>query len=420
MSLFIFVTGYGMMRTYLSAACKRLLFVWGIWGILLTGYEVARLDIPQVMRLYEEEAVAVLSGTETKISPEKIHLDFAGDVHVTLAEDGSYQAACNLFGVIPLKTVEIEVVSKEELIPGGISVGIYIETDGVFVIGTGDFETNDGLIESPAKNILKTGDYITSLEGEPVSKKQELMEFLEDFSGEEIILGIRRNEEQLEVSVNPVYIEGKCCLGLWVRDDTQGVGTLTYVSEDGRFGALGHGISDADSNLLMESTKGKLYECEILAIIKGENGAPGKIAGKIVYSQRYLYGEVTENRKVGIYGVAKDKLLQELESEAMPIALQHEVQEGAAVILSAVDGTLKEYTVQISKIHRGERDVNKGMELVVTDERLLELTGGIVQGMSGSPIVQNGKLVGAVTHVLVNDPTRGYGIFIENMLDAVE
>ena len=283
--------------------------------------------------------------------------------------------------MIPLKTVEIEVVSREELIPGGIPVGIYIETDGVFVIGTGDIETAYGKINSPAKNILKTGDYIISLQGEKITKKQELVEFLEDFSGHEIIIGIRRNDEEFVVSVEPLYVEGKCYLGLWVRDDTQGVGTLTYVAEDKRFGALGHGISDADSDLLMESQQGKMYDCEILAIIKGNEGTPGKLAGKIVYSDKKLYGKVLENRNCGIYGIANEMLLQKLKKDKIPIALKHEVQEREAVILCSVDGQLKEYKVQIRKIHKGEQEVNKGMELVVTDKELLELTGGIVQGM---------------------------------------
>ena len=400
------------------AACRRLLFVWMIWSILLTVYELIQLNIPVKMRLYEEEAVAVLSGSQKKISPEELHLDFAGDVEVTTSEDGTYQAACNLFGVIPLKTVEIEVVSKEELIPGGIQVGIYIETDGIFVIGTGEIETDAGKIESPAKNILKTGDYITRFQGQEISKKQELVELLETFEGNEIVLGIRRNQEDMEVAIKPVYNGDTCYLGVWVRDDTQGVGTLTYVTEDEKFAALGHGISDSDSELLMESSEGRLYDCEILAIIKGEKGTPGKLSGKIVYSQNHLYGEVSRNLSGGIYGSANERLLQEVENEPMPIALKQEVEEGEAVILSAVDGTVREYTVEIKKIHRGEKDINKGMELVVTDERLLELAGGIVQGMSGSPIIQNGKIIGAVTHVLVNDPTRGYGIFIENMLDA--
>lgn len=401
-------------------AFRRLFFIWSLWSVLLTGYELIRWNIPLTMCIFEEDAVTVLSGNTKKIPPEKLHLDFAGDIRVTANNDGTYHAACNLFGVIPLKTVEIEVISREELRPGGIPVGIYIETDGIFVIGTGELEMSGGKIASPAKNILKTGDYITSFQGKEISRKQELTELLKNFTGTEVILGIRRNDEEMEVSVKPVYINGNCYLGLWIRDDTQGVGTLTYVRGDKRFGALGHGISDADSNLLMDSSKGSMYDCEILAIIKGEKGTPGKLSGKIVYSKKNLYGEVLENVSSGVYGTVNEQLLQKLEYDAMPIALKQEVKEGEAIILSSVDGTLREYTVEIKKIHRGESDVNKGMELVVTDERLLETTGGIVQGMSGSPIIQDGKLVGAVTHVLVNDPTRGYGIFIENMLEAAK
>ena len=166
----------------------------------------------------------------------------------------------------------------------------------------------------------------------------------------------------------------------------------------------------------MEVSEGKLYDCEIFEITKGEKGTPGKLSGKIIYSQSNLYGEVSGNLSGGIYGKANAHLRESVEYQPMPIALKQEITEGAAVILSSVSGELKEYAVKIEKIYRNDNDVNKGMVLTVVDEELLSLTGGIVQGMSGSPIIQNGKLVGAVTHVLVNDPTKGYGIFIENML----
>ena len=191
-----------------------------------------------------------------------------------------------------------------------------------------------------------------------------------------------------------------------------------YLTADGRFGALGHGISDADSELLMEVSEGKLYDCEIFEITKGKKGTPGKLSGKIVYSNSNLYGEVTGNLSGGIYGKANAHLKNSVENEPMPIALKQEVVEGEASILSSVSGELKEYKVQVEKVYNGNNDVNKGMVLTVVDDELLALTGGIVQGMSGSPIIQDGKLVGAVTHVLVNDPTRGYGIFIENMLGS--
>ena len=405
------------MRRYLGVFCKRMLLIWAVWGSLLTSYEWVRLQIPMTLYLYEEEAEEVLSNSQEKLSAETLYLDFTGDVKLQENSSGGYEAVCNLFGMIPVKTMEVSVVRRKELIPGGIPVGVYVETDGVFVIGTGEIEAEYGHMESPVKNILKTGDYIVRAGGIQIASKQGLIKFMEDFQGEELILGIRRNEEYLEVAVRPVTGTNGAQLGVWVRDDTQGVGTLTYVSMDQKFGALGHGISDVDSELLMEVSEGKLYDCEIFEITKGQRGTPGKLSGKIVYSPDNLFGNVTGNLSGGIYGTANNRLMQRLECEPMPIALKQEVSEGEAVILSSVSGELKEYRVEIKKLHRGEDDVNKGMELTVIDSELLALTGGIVQGMSGSPIIQDGKLVGAVTHVLVNDPTRGYGIFIENMLE---
>ena len=408
------------MRLLFKEISKMTLAGWMIWSCLFAAYEFSKGQIPLTIHLYEEEAKEVLSGTQKKIDPKDLYLDFAGNIEVSETADGNYQGVCHLLGVIPVKTMEISVVPKETLIPGGIPVGIYVQTEGVFVIGTGNVETDQGEVESPAKNIIKTGDYIVSIQGVKINRKEELIQELKNFKEEEVILGIRRNEESLAVAVTPVMKEDGAKIGVWVRDDTQGVGTLTYLTGDGKFGALGHGISDADSQLLMEVSGGQLYDCEIFDIIKGNPGNPGKVAGKIVYHQNNLYGEITGNFSGGIYGNANQHLRKSMKYGAMPMALMQEVEEGEAVILSSVDGELKEYRVEIEKIHKGEKDINRGMELVVTDERLLEITGGIVQGMSGSPIIQEGKLVGAVTHVLVNDPTRGYGIFIENMLDAAE
>ena len=306
------------------------------------------------------------------------------------------------------------------MVPGGIPVGIYVQTDGVFVIGTGQIETENGIKESPAKNILKTGDYIVGFQGEKINRKQQLIDKLKQFSGEELVLGVRRNQEELEVKICPVLQPEGASIGVWVRDDTQGVGTLTYITEENKFGALGHGIADSDSELLMEVSNGKLYGCEIIGITKGQVGTPGKIAGKISYSSQNLYGQISGNLSGGIYGKANANLLKSVLNQSIPIALKQEVQEGKAVILSSVSGELKEYEVEIRKLYRNDGNINKGMELRVIDEELLALTGGIVQGMSGSPLIQNGKLIGAVTHVLVNDPTRGYGIFIENMLGTPE
>lgn len=390
--------------------------IWVLWGSLLAGYEEINRQIPQNMWIYEEDAVQVLADGQKTIDPQKLQLDFAGDVCITEEEAGRYQAECSLFGVIPLKTMEVEVVPRQRLLPGGIPVGIYVQTNGVFIVGTGQIETEEGQVESPAHNIVKTGDYITSFEGEPVADKKELIRRLDEFQGEELNLGIRRGGEEIEVKLHPVCVGGKCRIGVWVRDDTQGIGMLTYVTEDQRFGALGHGISDADSSLLMEVSDGKLYDCEISQITRGKSGEPGRLSGKIIYQPDKYYGRILGSGSGGIYGDANEKLMSKLSMKPMEIALKQEVKEGSAVILSSVDGTLREYQAELTKVHKGDRDVNKGMELRVTDEALLALTGGIVQGMSGSPIIQNGKIVGALTHVYVNNPTKGYGIFIEEML----
>lgn len=376
-----------------------LFFMWLMWSGIFGICESAKMEIPETMRLHEELATEVLSGTGKKIDPEQLYLDFTGNVEVSKKNDGTYQAVCSLFGMIPLKTMEVEVISRTQIIPGGIPVGIYVQTDGIFVIGTGPIDGENGKIDSPAQNIIKTGDYITSFQGERISRKEELVEKLEQFDGGELVLGIRRNQEELEISLTPVFTENGAKIGIWVRDDTQGVGTLTYVTADRKFGALGHGISDSDSELLMEVSEGKLYDCEIYDIVKGEIGTPGKLLGKINYRSGNLYGQISGNLTGGIYGRANSHLMNCITSEPAEIALKQEVTEGKAEILSAVDGTLQSYEVEITKLRKGEKDINRGMEIQVTDEALISLTGGIVRGMSGSPILKDGKIIGAVTHV---------------------
>ncbi|MGN0334620.1 MAG: SpoIVB peptidase [Lachnospiraceae bacterium] len=404
----------------LKKISRYLLILWVIWGTAFGSYECLNMRIPEKIRIFQEDAVDVLFNDQEAISPQKLHLDFSGTVAMSENKDGSYQASCKLFGLINLKTVQVDVVTREAVIPGGLQVGIYVETDGVFVIGTGQVETVSGEVAEPAENIIKTGDYIVSFNGKNITGKDQIAEQMKNFQGGEVILGIRRNQETFEVSVTPAQTKEGYCLGIWIRDDTQGIGTLTYLTQDGTFGALGHGISDNDSKLLMEVSGGKLYETKILDIVKGRRGEPGEIAGSINYNKEYLYGQIQKNSDCGIKGTANTHLTEEmkkLNAEPMPIGLKQEIKEGEASILSCVDGTLREYRINITAVDVGESDINKGMKIQVTDENLLMLTGGIIQGMSGSPIIQNGKLVGAVTHVLVNDPTKGYGIFIENMLE---
>ena len=236
--------------------------------------------------------------------------------------------------------------------------------------------------------------------------------------GNPMEMEVMRNEEMIMVSLTPIQTEdGSYKLGLWVRDNIQGIGTLTYIDETGRFGALGHGISDVDTGEQLNIAQGELYDARILSVQKGTSGSPGELRGVIDYQEYLKLGEISRNTSNGITGRLYTGKGSELHKEAYEIILKQDLQTGPAYILSDVGDGVKEYDIQIVKIDRNAKDSNKSFVIQVTDPELLNKTGGIVQGMSGSPIIQNGKIAGAVTHVLVNDPTRGYGIFIENMLE---
>ena len=234
------------------------------------------------------------------------------------------------------------------------------------------------------------------------------------------MLSLDRKGEKVEVKIQAVQTGAEeYKLGIWVRDNTQGIGTLTFLTEDEQFGALGHGINDVDTGTLLELSEGKLYDTKIMDIKKGEKGKPGEISGTIRYQDELVCGQIVENTPVGIFGSGKERLSQKLEQEKLQVGYKQEIKIGTAWVRSSVSGEMKDYQVEITEVYRKEEDVNKGMVLKVTDPELLNLTGGIIQGMSGSPIIQNGKVVGAVTHVFVQDSTKGFGVFIENMLEHV-
>lgn len=302
------------------------------------------------------------------------------------------------------------------LIPVGETVGIRISLDGVLVAAVGSVDTESGEL-SPAETAgLRAGDIITSVNGQEVRDASELAAAIESMNGGEMELCVRRNGHPLTFAVTPVETaDGDARLGLWLRDGVSGIGTVTYVDpENGAFGALGHGVNDSESGTLLSVAGGSICQAEILDVKRGESGDPGELSG--LFQMEDVVGSVEKNTRYGIFGVMNPTFLKL--REAIPVADSSEIVSGAAVILSCVDGgEPREYAVEIAKAGFVSGD-GRDLTVRVTDPELLSRTGGIVQGMSGSPIIQNGKLVGAVTHVLVNDPTRGYGIFIENMLDA--
>lgn len=390
--------------------------------------------LPVSGKLYKEEEWEQFQEGNTAVEASKMgvsRMENTDGIDLTLKEaltfkadaTDSYKIQLNLFGMIPFKTVDLQVAEENTVIPVGIPIGIYIKTQGVLVIDIGQFENATGRDCSPAQNILHKGDYILKVNGKEVSKKTEFIKLVEESDGEKMSLVIRRGEDTFPVSVRPEKnTTGEYKIGVWVRDSAQGIGTLTYIDKNSHFGALGHGINDADTSELMEVDSGALYQTDIVAIKKGTKGEPGELTGVINYAKGNVLGIIEENTAVGIYGTCSDKLVEEALAEnsdilkEMKIGYKQEVQTGPAQILTCITGKPQLYDVEIIELSYSDTNINRGIVLQITDPELLSLTGGIVQGLSGSPLIQNNKLVGAVTHVFVQNPTKGYAIFAENMM----
>ena len=345
-------------------------------------------------------------------------INLGSPITINTGKTASYTISVKLFGLFDVKDIVVEVKNQESVVVGGIPVGIYIETDGVMVVDVGDVTTAGGEIIAPAKGILATGDYIIRVNDKEIMDKATLISCVEGYKGDYLTVTIKREGELKNIKIKPVKdAEGIYTLGIWVKDDCQGLGTLTYVDGDGEFGTLGHAISDADTGKIIEVETGKLYTARIWSVIKGKEGDPGEIIGSINYDIRSDIGVIDENKNIGIYGDVNEQIFAYVDKVYMEIAYKQDVKEGTAYIRSFVGDEIKDYEINIMNLNYADLSKNKGIEFEVVDKELLSITNGIVQGMSGSPIIQDGKIIGAVTHVLVNDPKKGYGIFIENMLE---
>lgn len=335
---------------------------------------------------------------------------------IDVSDRGSYQIPCSLLGMLPLKNVQVETVEEQWVCVSGNPVGLYMETQGVLIVDTGEIRNQNGIALEPAANIVQPGDYILEVNGKAVSRKKELIAEIENCQGENVELVVNRKGEEIPLSLEPVLTqEENYKLGIWVRDNTQGIGTMTYVDEEGRFGALGHGISDTDTGELLDVSGGELYQAQIISIIRGTQGVPGELSGYIEYEDEKKIGTIEKNTDIGIFGQIFSDI--QISGEKVMIGYKQEVKKGRAQILMQLEGKVEYYDIEITEIYSSQQDTNKSFQIQVTDPELLAKTGGIVQGMSGSPILQDGKLIGAVTHVFVQDSSKGYGIFIENMLE---
>lgn len=321
------------------------------------------------------------------------------DETVEVSQNGSYQIRCKWLGVLPLKTIKVHTVEKQEVLVSGSPVGIYMETKGVLVIESGEITDREGIRRTPAEHIIQSGDYICEIDGKVLTGKRQLMQLVRENQGEPMELQVIRHQETIKLEMTPVETEdGSYKLGIWVRDNIQGIGTLTYVEPNGTFGALGHGISDADTGERLEISDGDLYRADILSIRKGTAGTPGELRGVINYREENRIGTICGNSQYGIRGQMEPGKYTE-SMKKIPTGLKQEIQTGKAEIRCDIGDGIREYQCEILEIDSNARDTNKCFVLRITDDDLLSRTGGIVQGMSGSPVLQNGKLIGAITHV---------------------
>ncbi|MGN0614314.1 MAG: SpoIVB peptidase [Porcipelethomonas sp.] len=328
----------------------------------------------------------------------------------------SETASLRLFGMFPVKNVEIKSMETPMLIPGGEPFGIKLLMEGVMIVGMGEVKTSSGMVCPAEKCGLEKGDIILSADGKEISANSELEEIVSESDGEPVEIVYTHDGERRETELCPVISssDGRYRAGVWVRDSTAGIGTITFREPSTcRFGGLGHPVCDCDTGEIIPVSSGETADVTIENIVKGTAGSPGELNG--CFSSGMSSGVIYCNNRCGVFG----ELFAPCDSsEAIPMGLKQEITEGPAVIRTTIDSTgVHEYDIEIEDIDY-DSSSTKNMTIRVTDSELLEKTGGIVQGMSGSPIIQNGKLIGAVTHVLVNDPEKGFGIFCENMYES--
>ncbi len=391
--------------------------------LILYIYVCSATFIPNEIVLMEGEKLNLkiargISLTNSKALEDQVVLTASNINKEKVATSGNTKMDLNLFGAIKLKQININVIPKTKVVPLGTAIGMKLYTKGVLVVGMSQINTENNERTKPYENSgIEQGDMILSVNNREVSSTNELIDEINESQGKTVKIKYERNNETGETSITPVKSSNEYKLGLWVRDVAAGVGTLTfYEPSSNTFMALGHGISDIDTEKLVEISTGELITANIQSINKGEKGKPGEIRGTIQNGNEI--GKIYKNTNFGVYGTVTN--INHLETDLtneIEVASRDEIQNGSATIICQLDNNKsKSYNIEIEKIYKNNNSDNKSMFIRITDKELLEKTGGIIQGMSGSPIIQNGKFIGAVTNVLVNDPTKGYGVFADIMI----
>ncbi|HEU4963654.1 MAG TPA: SpoIVB peptidase [Bacilli bacterium] len=399
-------------------------------------------SIPQELRILQGASAALDFGipsiaTVTTSKPEVVSVAGPGPgadgsqhasreahhpVQLDSGKTGSADLQVKLFGMIPVKSVHVNVVPDLKVVPGGQSIGVKLKSAGIMVVGY-NLVKADGKSISPAEQAqVKVGDIITRIDDKKVKSVEQAAKWIDEagHKGKSMMFTVKRQKDTLNLKVKPMKDDDGDTyrIGLYIRDSAAGVGTLTFYEPDHKvFGALGHIITDVDTGQPIGVGDGQIVHSSVTSIDKGESGTPGEKRGIFVDEDRVL-GKITRNSDFGVFG-NMDQLPDNAKiRKAMPVALAEQVHEGKASILTVVDSQkVEEFEIEIVNVMKQKFPATKSMVIKVTDKRLLEKTGGIIQGMSGSPIIQDGKVIGAVTHVFVNDPTQGYGVFLEWMLN---
>lgn len=344
------------------------------------------------------------------------NISFTGKNNIYSGEKGDYNGKYKLFGLFTVKDAKVKVIDKTYVYPVGLPIGLYLKTQGVMIIDAGKIEDKNGKEVSPAKGKVYAGEYIVKFNNERISNKAQLLYLIDKNEKEKVSLTIKSEVGIRTTVIQPVEAKnGEYMLGIWVRDDSQGIGSMSFICGD-KYYALGHGISDIDTGKLLSSHKGSIYNANIWGVKKGKKGTPGGLCGSIEYNKENIIGNILSNSNSGIYGIMKKPVYKEYPIKKMELALNNEIRKGKAKIQFIMNHQVKQFDIEIIEIHKNNKE--KNMVIKIVDKELLEKTNGIVQGMSGCPIIQNNKVIGAVTHVMVNDPTKGYGIFAENMISG--
>ncbi|MFW6287774.1 MAG: SpoIVB peptidase [bacterium] len=391
------------------------------FSIVKGDESIVQIHFPFKLYVYSKnESELTINGQ--RLSEDYLKLN-PGEVTVLAKDVGSSSLSFKLFGIIPIKTITVNVLPEIDVYPGGQAIGVLLRSRGVMVVGSSYVEDETGNRFYPAKEAgINVGDRIIKINSQAINDKMELaieiQNAVENGSKEVEFLIVKEDGSQKTIIVEPVKNkQGLYMIGLYVDDGVAGVGTLTFINPDNNeYGALGHEIIETNSQSRIEVREGKIIEAQISGIHSGQRGLPGEKLGTFFQTENVI-GEISKNNQFGIFGTLSKIPVNPYFKKPIPVAASNEVKRGAATIYTVLKGgKVEEFSVNIERIYHQSFPNEKGMIINITDPELREVTGGIIQGMSGSPIVQNNKLVGAVTHVFVNEPTKGYGIFAEWML----